>query len=151
MEPLNEILARAKLRATEKGLEYTGALTPAEAWEILQKAPGAKLVDVRSQAELELVGRVPEAEHIEWAFYPEWKPNSDFMAQLRQRVDPESLVIFMCRSGARSDKAARAAQAAGYTKAYNMLEGFEGETNAQNRHRGEINGWRAAKLPWINA
>lgn len=151
METLNEILARAKQRAAEKGLEYTGALTPTEAWEIMQKAPGAKLVDVRSQAELELVGRIPEAGHIEWAFYPEWKPNPDFMSQLKQQVDPESLVIFMCRSGARSDKAAKAAYAAGYTEAYNMLEGFEGEANAQTRHRGEINGWRAAHLPWINA
>jgi len=151
MESLNEILSRAKQRSIEKGLEYAGALTPAEAWEILQHAPNAKLVDVRSQAELELVGRIPETEHIEWAFYPEWKPNPDFMAQLKQRIDPESLVIFMCRSGARSDKAAKAAQAAGYSEAYNLLEGFEGETNAQTRHRGEINGWRAARLPWINA
>lgn len=151
MGVLNEILAQAKQRAVERGLDYAGALTPAEAWEVLQQAPGAKLVDVRSQAELEFVGRVPDAEHIEWSFYPGWQPNPDFMAQLKQQVDPEDIVIFMCRSGARSDKAARAAAAAGYPEAYNMLEGFEGDTNPETRHRGEIGGWKAAQLPWINA
>lgn len=151
MGVLNEILAQAKQRAVERGLDYAGALTPAEAWEVLQQAPGAKLVDVRSQAELEFVGRVPDAEHIEWSFYPGWQPNPDFMAQLKQQVDPEDIVIFMCRSGARSDKAARAASAAGYPEAYNMLEGFEGDTNPETRHRGEIGGWKAAQLPWINA
>lgn len=151
MEALSDILARAKQRAAEKGLEYEGALTPEEAWQVLQTAPNAKLVDVRSQAELEFVGRIPDAAHIEWSFYPEWKPNPDFMAQLKQQIDPESLVIFMCRSGVRSDKAAHVAHAAGYTAAYNMLEGFEGEVSTESRHRGEINGWRAANLPWINA
>jgi rhodanese-related sulfurtransferase len=151
MESLNAILGRAKQRATENGLGYTGALTPTEAWEVLKKAPTAKLVDVRSQAELDLVGRIPDTTHIQWAFYPEWKPNPDFIAQLKQQVDPEGVVIFMCRSGARSDKAAKAAAAAGFAEVYNMLEGFEGEANAQTRHRGEINGWRAAHLPWFNA
>lgn len=151
MEALSDILARAKQRGIEKGLEYAGALTPEEAWQVLQTAPKAKLVDVRSLAELDLVGRIPDAVHIEWSFYPEWKPNPDFMAQFKQQVDPESLVIFMCRSGVRSDKAAKAARSAGYTAVYNMLEGFEGDIDAQTRHRGETLGWRAANLPWINA
>ena len=39
-------------------LPYEGALYPAEAYEIQQSAPGAKLVDVRSRAELDWVGRI---------------------------------------------------------------------------------------------
>ncbi len=147
---LSEILARAQQRATELGLSYEGALTPQEAWQVLQLAPAAKLVDVRSRAEIDLVGRIPQAAHIEWAFYPDWQSNPDFVAQLRMQVDPESLVMFICRTGARSNKAADAAHTAGYTEAYNVLEGFEGDTDHKKEQRGGISGWRAADLPWTN-
>jgi rhodanese-related sulfurtransferase len=151
MGTLSEILERAQQRAKETGLAYEGVLTPEEAWQVLQQAPSAVLVDVRSRAELDLVGRIPQARHIEWAFYPEWKPNQDFAAQLGQQVDKESLVIFMCRSGARSDKAANLAHAAGYTSVYNLLNGFEGDANAETGQRSTVNGWKVAKLPWTNA
>ncbi len=147
---LSEILARAQQRAKELGLNYEGALTPQEAWRVLELAPAAKLVDVRSRPELDLVGRVPQATHIEWAFYPDWQPNPDFMAQLRMQVDAESLVMFLCRTGARSNKAANSAHAAGYTEVYNILEGFEGDTDHNKEQRGGINGWRATGLPWTN-
>jgi rhodanese-related sulfurtransferase len=147
---LNEILARAQQRAKELGVSYEGALTPQEAWEVLQHAPAAKLVDVRSHAELDLVGRIPQAAHIEWAFYPDWNPNPDFAVQLKMQVDAESLVMFLCRTGARSNKAANAAHMAGYTEVYNILEGFEGDTSPQTKQRGGINGWQAAELPWTN-
>lgn len=150
MGTLSEILARARQRAQQQNLNYTGALTPVEAWQVLQLAPAAKLVDVRSRAELDLVGRIPQAHHIEWAFYPGWQPNPDFLSQLKMQIDPESLVMFICRSGARSDKAATLAHQSGYTEAYNVLEGFEGETNHVTEQRGSINGWRVAGLPWTN-
>ena len=70
MGALSEILARARQRAQEQSLSYGGVLTPAEAWQVLQLAPSAMLVDVRSRAEFYLVGRIPQASHIEWAFYP---------------------------------------------------------------------------------
>ncbi|HEX5338234.1 MAG TPA: rhodanese-like domain-containing protein [Gallionella sp.] len=147
---LSEILARAQQRAQELGLSYEGALTPQEAWQVLELAPAAKLVDVRSRAELDLVGRIPQAAHIEWAYYPDWSPNPDFVAQLKMQVDAESLVMFLCRTGARSNKAANAAHAAGYTEVYNVLEGFEGDTDHAKEQRGGINGWQAAGLPWTN-
>ncbi|HEY8355042.1 MAG TPA: rhodanese-like domain-containing protein [Methylophilaceae bacterium] len=150
METLNKILQVARQRAVERGLPYAGALTPVEAQQVLQKAPGARLVDVRSHAELDLVGRIPDAEHIEWAFYPGWKPNPDFISQLKMRVDPEALVMFICRSGARSNHAATAAAEAGYSEAYNVLEGFEGAADAGTGQRGKVNGWKAANLPWTN-
>jgi rhodanese-related sulfurtransferase len=150
MGTLSEILTRAQQRAKEKGLDYEGALTPGEAWKVLQLAPAAKLVDVRSRPELELVGHIPEACHIEWAFYPEWKPNPDFMPQLEMQIDAESLVMFICRTGGRSHHAANAAHKVGYNEVYNVLEGFEGETDTQTAQRGGINGWKAAGLPWTN-
>lgn len=147
---LSEILARARQRAIDAKLNYEGALTPEEAAKVFELAPAAKLVDVRSRAELELVGRVPQALHIEWAFYPGWSPNPDFVNQLRMQVDSESLIMFICRSGARSDKAATAAHAAGFTEIYNVLEGFEGDADHVKEQRGNLNGWRAAGLPWTN-
>ena len=149
METIQKILARAKNRAQEASLPYAGALTPQEAYEILQQAPHAKLVDVRTTAELELVGRVPSAAQIEWAFYPGMVANADFTQHLEKQVDKEALVIFMCRTGGRSHNAAAVAAKLGFSEAYNMLEGFEGEANAE-RQRTLINGWKHAGLPWHN-
>lgn len=150
METLTEILQKAKQRAQDKNLPYAGALTPREAYEILQKTSNAQLVDVRSKAELELVGRVPQATHIEWAFYPGWIANPDFAAHLEMQVDHEALVMFMCRTGGRSHHAAALANQHGFSEAYNVLEGFEGESDPQSKQRGTINGWKHAGLPWTN-
>ena len=108
---------------------------------------GAKLVDVRTRAEWDWVGRIPGAIEIEWQSYPGGQPNHDFLAQLRRQVDPESLVMFICRSGVRSHNAASLATEAGYTESYNILEGFEGNVDA-NGQRGKVGGWRLAGLPW---
>jgi len=150
MGKLTEILKLARERAERLGLPYAGALTPAEAWEVLQNAPGARLVDVRTRAELDWVGRVPGAVEIEWMLYPGNTPNPAFAQQLRRAVDPESLVMFMCRSGVRSDKATRLAAELGYGEAYNVLEGFEGDRDA-NGQRNRIGGWRHAGLPWTQS
>lgn len=150
METLTQILENAKRRAQERNLPYAGALTPDESLKVLEQAPSAKLIDVRSSAELDLVGKIPQAAHIEWAFYPGWKPNPDFLAQLNMQVDLESLVMFICRTGGRSHHAAALATQAGFTESYNVLEGFEGETEAASKQRGKINGWKAAGLPWTN-
>jgi rhodanese-related sulfurtransferase len=147
MGKITAILQAAQQRTKEMNLPYAGTLYPDEAYEILQSAPGAKLVDVRSRAELDWVGRVPEAVEIEWLTYPGMKPNPNFVNQLEQQVEKESLALFMCRSGARSNAAATAATQAGYTDCYNVLEGFEGEKDA-DEHRNTIGGWRAAGLPW---
>jgi rhodanese-related sulfurtransferase len=150
MGALNEILGRAQNRAREKNLPYAGSLLPFEAQQVLELVPTARLVDVRTQAELELVGKVPGAEHIEWAFYPGMKPNPDFLAQLTMRVDRESLIMFLCRTGGRSHQAATVAAQTGFSESYNILEGFEGDTDHVVGQRGNINGWRAAGLPWTN-
>lgn len=148
MQNIEEVMNQAKKRAVKKKLPYSGELTPQETYFLLQQA-NAILVDVRSQAELDLVGRVPTATHIEWAFYPGMVANADFGAQLQAKVAPNKTVIFMCRTGARSHSAAVLAQQLGYSHAFNMLEGFEGESNAQ-KQRTLVNGWKQANLPWTN-
>ena len=159
METIAAILERAQQRAREMDLPYEGALLPGEALDLLQEAPGAKLVDVRSRAEWDWVGRIPGAVEIEWQSYPGMRPtaspaapgnrpNSDFVNELEHQVDKESLVMFICRSGGRSHQAAATATESGYANCYNILEGFEGEKDATG-HRGTKGGWKAAGLPWI--
>ena len=147
MGKLSDLLDLARTRAGEFGLPYAGAVTPQEAYDIWQLAPGAQLVDVRTRAEWDWVGRIPGAQEIEWATYPGNQPNIHFLAQLKQQVDPEALVMFICRSGARSHNAACVASQAGYSECYNVLEGFEGDKDA-GEQRGKIGGWRHAGLPW---
>jgi rhodanese-related sulfurtransferase len=147
MGKITEILSKAQQRAKEASLPYEGAILPSEAYEILKSAPGAKLVDVRTRAEIDWVGRVPGAVEIEWLSYPSMKPNPNFMAALEQQVDKESLVLFLCRSAHRSHAAAVVATQAGFADCYNILEGFEGDKNSGNQ-RGIANGWRKAGLPW---
>lgn len=147
MGKITAILQTAQQRAKELNLPYKGTLYPDEAYEILQSAPGAKLVDVRCRAEIDWVGHVANSVDIEWATYPGMRPNPHFLAQLEQQVDKESLVIFLCRSGVRSHHAAAAATQVGYSDCYNVLEGFEGDVNA-DKQRNILGGWRAAGLPW---
>jgi rhodanese-related sulfurtransferase len=149
LESVENILTQAQARASQNGLSYAGAVTPQEAYALISQDSSAVLVDVRSRAELELVGRVPVATHVEWAFYPGMVANADFAAQLQAQVDKSRTVIFMCRTGGRSHNAALLAQQLGYSHAYNMVEGFEGEANAL-KQRTLINGWKHAGLPWTN-
>ncbi len=144
-----DILAIAQKRAEEKDFPYSGSVTPREAFALLQADPRVILIDVRSQAELDLVGRIPSTLNIEWAFYPGMVANPDFASQLQAQVDKNLTVIFMCRTGGRSHNAAVVADKLGYDHVYNMLEGFEGEAN-ELKQRTLINGWKHAGLPWTN-
>jgi rhodanese-related sulfurtransferase len=147
MSSVDEILNRARDRAEQQGFNFSGEVTPTEAFTLLQNLPDSVIVDVRTRAEWDWVGRVPGAIEIEWVEYPEMARNADFVAQLRAQVKPESTILFLCRSGVRSRGAASVAIEAGYTAAYNILEGFEGDKDAQN-HRGTLGGWRFHHLPW---
>jgi rhodanese-related sulfurtransferase len=149
METLKQILERAHARALELGVPYAGALTPQEAATLLQSEPGAKLVDVRTRAEWEWVGRIPDTVLIEWNGWPGGARNGAFERELLARVpDKVHPVLFLCRSGGRSHHAAAAAAQLGYTLAFNVLEGFEGDKDASG-HRGTVGGWKFAGLPWM--
>lgn len=148
MGKLTRILDLAKARGEALGRPYKGELTPQEAYDLLRLAPGAKIVDVRTRAEWDWVGRVEGSVEIEWNQYPGGVRNPNFVAELKRQVDPEALVMFLCRSGARSVGAATLATEAGYGDCYNILEGFEGDKDAHG-HRNTIGGWRKAGLPWI--
>lgn len=147
MGKITEILNAAQQRAKDLNLPYQGAVKPEEAYELFKKAPGAKIVDVRTRAEIDWVGRVPGAIEIEWLTYPGMKQNPNFMAALEQQVDKEAIVMFLCRSAHRSHTTAALATQAGYTNCYNILEGFEGDRSPLNQ-RNSVGGWRIKGLPW---
>ncbi len=142
---MDEIKQKARERGQKMKLPYAGALLPAEAHALMQR--GAKLVDVRTEAELQYVGVVPGSQTIEWNSYPEGVRNPDFLKQLADTVKKEEPVMFICRSGARSHQAAIAATQAGWKEAYNVIEGFEGDKDAEG-HRNSVGGWKFARLPW---
>ena len=147
---LEETLKKARERARQMGLPYSGALTPQEAHEVWRQAPGARLVDVRTRAELEWVGRIPGAVEVELLTYPGSRPNESFVSELERQVEKQSPLLFICRSGGRSHNAAMMAAEAGYRECYNVLEGFEGDRDAQG-HRNTKGGWRAAGLTWTQS
>jgi rhodanese-related sulfurtransferase len=144
----DDIRKTAGQRAQSMGVPYSGALMPQEAHELWRS--GAKLVDVRTRAEWDYVGRIPGAVEIEFLTYPGNRPNPAFIAELERQVEKEAPVMFICRSGGRSHNAALLAQQAGYAECYNVLEGFEGDRDSSG-HRNTQGGWRFAKLPWTQS
>lgn len=145
MADIQTVLQAAKDRGRQLGLPYAGALRPVEAYALMQA--GMKLIDVRTQAELYWVGQVPGAVWVEWNSYPGGAINADFLAQLAHVASKDETLMFLCRSGGRSHFAASVAAQAGWRDSYNVLEGFEGDRDP-NQHRGRLNGWKVAGLPW---
>src|SRR5437868_15430080 len=145
---MDEIKRSAAERARKLGVPYAGALLPAEAHKLM--AAGVRLVDVGTKPEVLFVGSIPVAITVEWQTYPGNRPNPEFIGGLAALTRRDEPVMFLCRSGARSHGAAEAAMRAGWKETYNVLEGFEGDKDA-NGHRNTVGGWRKAGLPWTQS
>jgi rhodanese-related sulfurtransferase len=140
---------------------YAGDIAPKEAFELLKSDPKAQLVDVRSAAEWTFVG-VPDLTSlqrkpvlVEWQVFPGMGRNAEFDQAVAERLTAAGAtastpIAFLCRSGARSQAAAIAMTAKGFTKCFNVAGGFEGDVDAE-RHRGGTNGWKAEGLPWVQS
>ncbi|QJD99088.1 rhodanese-like domain-containing protein [Massilia forsythiae] len=152
MSTTEDILDAARARGA--GQPYAGAVTPCEAFALLQSDARVKLVDVRTNAERDWIGRAavdePQQAAVQWTLYPGGAPNPDFATQLQQVADKEDVVLFLCRSGVRSRHAARVATELGFQDAFDILEGFEGDRDSEG-HRKSLGGWCKAGLPWVGA
>lgn len=135
--------------------DYAGDLSPKDAWTLLESDGSATLVDVRTRAEWSYVG-VPDLSplskqtvFIEWQSFPDGSQNAAFGQQVDSLdLDKDAPILFLCRSGARSAAAATLMTHSGYTRCYNVSEGFEGDPDGA-RHRGTVNGWKVHGLPWM--
>ncbi len=139
---------------------FVGEVDPDEAWQILKKEESARLVDVRTRAEWNFVGTPDTGELgktpilIEWSSYPDMSINPAFADKVEDAVgsDSNGPLLFLCRSGARSLKAAtviadHCARQGRSVTCLNVSEGFEGDVDASG-HRGRQNGWKARGLAW---
>jgi sulfur dioxygenase len=130
-------------------LGYSGNISPLVAFRWWQ-AGEAKLIDIRSDAERAWVGFIPNVLAVPWKIWPTMAFNPHFDEQLASAFltmpTTTNKVMMLCRSGVRSIPAAQRAQSLGY-HAFNILEGFEGDPNAQAQ-RNSVNGWRTHGLPW---
>lgn len=76
------------------------------------------------------------------------QPNPHFVEDvMRHAPDKTAPILLLCRSGVRSVEAAKALEAVGYQHLVNILEGFEGALD-DDKHRGNLGGWRFHGLPW---
>jgi rhodanese-related sulfurtransferase len=130
-----------------------------ETWARLKSNAASTLIDVRTGAEWAFVG-LPDLSSIgkrpllvEWQDFPGNQVNKAFVERVSEALaaigaNKDSELLFICRSGGRSLSAARAMTAAGYSRCRNVADGFEGPLDP-NRHRGQLGGWKAKGLPWV--
>lgn len=142
-----EILRKAREAAAADNLGYAGGIAPTDAWKLFTSG-AAILVDVRSGEERKFVGHVPNTLHVAWATGTALTRNPRFARELEAKVKKDQVVLFLCRSGKRSADAAQTAAKAGFTQAFNVLEGFEGDIDTEQQ-RGRLGGWRFHQLPWV--
>lgn len=79
-------------------------------------------------------------------------PEPHFVAEMEKRFKKDAIIILFCRSGDRSAMAVNMLAKAGFTKVYNLTDGFEGDlvTDPDNVFVGKRmkNGWKNSGLPW---
>jgi rhodanese-related sulfurtransferase len=159
MEKATGTTVEGEAMSGQGGKDLAGEISPEEAYAILGEDARAVLVDVRTEPEWQFVGGPDltslgkSVVFLQWQIYPAMGVDEGFVATLegelrRRALDESAPVLFMCRSGARSRQAAIAMAGAGWSRCYNVAEGFEGVLDA-DRHRGKMSGWRARGLPWV--
>ena len=135
-------------------------ISATNAFDLLQKDKNSVLVDVRTFEEFSFVGTANANEFggrmilTPWKISMSMKENPAFASNLEEMLHnlfgkkcKETKIFFICRSGGRSDAAARFTSGLGYLSCFNIASGFEGDLDP-NEQRGKMSGWKAEKLPW---
>jgi rhodanese-related sulfurtransferase len=148
-----------KAKKTTLGLYVTAA----EAYEMWKTAPErVKVIDVRTPEEYAMVGHPEMAWNIPIAFvtYQQTqgkfehgaRPNPDFVAQVKELAQPNDILLLTCRSGGRGAMAVNQLAANGFTNAYNIVDGIEGDVvkDPESVYNGQRmkNGWKNT-APWV--
>ena len=137
---------------------YAGDMDCLTVWKNLSSPEKCALVDVRTTKEWETIGH-PDLSSInkstlfvEWQTFPSMAVNPDFATQVdealrAQGIEKSDPVFCLCRSGVRSKSAAAALTQMGYTNAFNIVSGFEGDPD-ETGQRANLSGWQYDQLPW---
>lgn len=155
----------SKKKQTSLGLYVTAS----EAYNMLKDHTAETLfIDVRTRAEVAFLGmptiadaNIPYMLAGDWAEWDEKKQtyklsaNSGFLPEVekllsKKGLNKESKIVFMCRSGSRSSKAANLLAQAGYKNVYTVTDGYEGDKAKEGAQKGQrvVNGWKNSGLPW---
>jgi rhodanese-related sulfurtransferase len=133
-----------------------------EAYAMWQADKKVIILDVRTPEEYVFVGHAPMAVNVpiqHWA--GKWNAekkqfplaeNADFAAQVKKIAKEDDTLLVMCRSGHRSAAAIKKLVEAGFKKAYNIVDGFEGDVvkdkASPNVGKRMVDGWKMAGAPW---
>lgn len=145
-DALSSLISKAK---THEGLNYAGDISAVDVVAFLSQQEGA-LVDVRTPQEWQagMPDIAAKTALISWKTAPNMQLNPTFVNELAvAEINKQAPVFFLCRTGGRSLDAALEATKQGYSYAFNIAFGFEGDPNEAGV-RGVVNGWKAANLPW---
>jgi len=158
MSNANTTGAASSLPDDRDRLGYAGDIDPKTGFDLLARENNSVLIDVRTVPEWNFVG-LPDLSPfnkpvltVEWQRYPDMAQAVNFNQQVEAKlaelnVGPDAPLVFLCRSGARSRAAAISMTKAGHGRCYNLAGGFEGDVDPDG-HRGSVNGWKHAGLPW---
>jgi rhodanese-related sulfurtransferase len=147
--------------ALQSAVGYAGDVDASTAYQELGNDANAQLIDVRTRAEWSFVG-IPdlgalgkEPLLIEWQSWPQMQVTADFLDKLKTALSERGVgtdvpLYFLCRSGVRSAPPAACAAGIGFERSFNIAGGFEGPPD-QARHRGQVAGWKASNLPWVQS
>ena len=148
-----------KAKQTVLGLYVTAK----EAYEKWQADPEkVMIIDVRTPEEYLFVGHPTMAWNIPLLIQThQWdaaksqllmKPTTDFVARVKEVASPNDILLVTCRSGGRGAMAVNVLAKAGFSSAYNIVDGVEGDAveDPDNVSHGKRikNGWKNSGLPW---
>jgi len=154
----------SKKKQTKPGLYMTAEDAYKHTMKNMEKT---LFVDVRTPSELNYLGAVTVMDaHVPLVFMDTtaWNDkkhrykrakNENFVSEIdaalkKKGLGKDDTVILMCRSGSRSAHAVNMLADVGYTKVYNVVDGYEGDKSKQGSDKGRrtVNGWKNSGLPW---
>ncbi|HUL86194.1 MAG TPA: rhodanese-like domain-containing protein [Actinomycetota bacterium] len=143
-------------------------VTPQEAYDMWRAEPDhVHILDVRTFEEYVFGGHFDAAKNVPLVF-PKFDPegpsmegrppgcsgdpNPNFVPAVEEAFGPNETILVMCATGGRAAMAINLLAAAGFTRVFNILTGFEGDrvddpgSVFYGKHMR--NGWKNAGLPW---
>ncbi len=157
-ETQTDVFELSMPKTTELGLY----LTSQEGYRFKKQNPKILFLDVRTRAEVNFLG-MPDVADANIPIKPlttvlaksgkayQRVDNEDFIPAVadliaQKKLEGDPVIFVMCRNGKGSAIATNRLANAGYTKVYSIVDGFEGDFDANGKRT--VNGWKNAGLPW---